>query len=241
MQEMVPKYYTVEQKIVEAIDGEIFQANQMIPSERELMERFGVSRITVRKALDDLVNEGYLFRIQGKGTFVKGDEFNQDLFQLTSCTEEIRKMGMIPTKRVLASGIITADKIRQRSLRLQDGEKLFYLRRVYYADGQPLNLTTTYLPICLFPNIEKYDFSVESIYDVLEKQYGAKITTATRTLEAVLVKSEVADELDMEENAPVLLFRGVTQGKISGAERPIEVFKSYYRSDKFKFFINQAR
>ncbi len=241
MLEMVPKYYTVEQKLVEEIDGEVFQENQMIPSERELMERFGVSRITVRKALDDLVNEGYLYRIQGKGTFVKGDEFNQDLFQLTSCTEEIKKMGMIPTKRVLDARIIEADKVRQRSLRIQEGEKVFFLRRVYYADGQPLNLTTTYLPICLFPGIEKYDFSVESIYDVLERRYDAKITTATRTLEAVLVKSEVAEELDMEENAPVLLFRGITQGKISGAERPIEAFKSYYRSDKFKFFINQAK
>lgn len=241
MMEMVPKYYTVERKLVEAIDEEVFQANQMIPSERELMERFGVSRITVRKALDDLVNEGYLYRIQGKGTFVKGDEFNQDLFQLTSCTEEIKKMGMVPTKRVLASGLIEADKMRQRRLCIQNGEKVFFLRRVYYADGQPLNLTTTYLPVSLFPGIEKYDFSVNSIYEVLEKKYDVKITTATRTLEAVLVKSEVADELEMQENDPVLLFRGTTQGKINGTEHPIETFKSYYRSDKFKFFINQAR
>ena len=238
---MLPKYYLIKQKIRKMIDEEEFKTNEIIPSERDLMCKYNVSRITVRKALNDLVNEGYLYKIQGKGTFVKGDEFDQDLFQLTSCTEEIKKMGMVPTKKVISSGIVSADKSHQRLLGVREGDKLFSLTRVYYANGQPLNFTTTYLVYKYFPDIEKFDFEQNSIYEVLEQNYAVKITQATRTLEAVSVCEEIAEFLDMEENSPVLLFRGVTKGNVSGTEVPIENFRSYYRSDKFKFFINQVR
>ena len=238
---MLPKYYILKQKISKMIDEEEFGANELIPSERELMAKYDVSRITVRKALDDLVNEGYLYRIQGKGTFVRGDEFDQDLFQLTSCTEEIKKMGMTPTKKIIDSGIVQADKMRQRLLHIKENDNLFFLTRVYYADGQPLNFTTTYLPCRLFPDIDRFDFAKDSIYEVLESNYAVKITKATRTLEAVSISEEIGEYLDMAENSPVLLFRGVTWGNVSGTERPVESFKSYYRSDKFKFYINQAR
>lgn len=241
MLEMLPKYYVLKRKIVEMIDSEELKENDMIPSERELMEKYGFSRITVRKALDDLVNEGYLYRVQGKGTYVKGDEFNQDLFQLTSCTEEIKKMGMVPTKKIIESGVIEADKIRQRRLQLEEGDKVFYVKRIFYADGEPLNYTTTYLPYKLFPDIDKFDLERESIYNVMERNYAVKILTANRTLEAVTVQNEVSDYLNMKENAPVLLFRGITIGRVNGEEHPIETFKSFYRSDKMKFFIKQAR
>lgn len=241
MSEMLPKYYILKKNIIDMIDSEEYRENDLIPSERDLIAKYGVSRITVRKAIDDLVNEGYLYRVQGKGTYVKGDKFEQDLFQLTSCTEEINKMGMVPTKKIIDSKIIFADKLRQRRLQLDEGDKVFYLKRVYYADGEPLNLTTAYLPYKLFPGIEKYDFNKESIYKVLEENYEVKIAKATRTLEAVIAHEEVSEYLNMQENTPILLFRGITHGTVCGMDKPIESFKSYYRSDKFKFFINQVK
>lgn len=238
---MTPKYYSVKKKILEMIDQEEFGPDGMLPSERELMNMFGVSRITAKKAVDDLVKEGYVYRIQGKGTFVKNDKLNQDLVSITSCTEDIIRMGMTPSKRLLSAEIITADQASMRQLHLCSGDKLLKVKRVYFADNEPLNLTTTYLPCKLFPGIENFDFGVESIYNVLENEFGTRIIKATRTIEAVLAADEVAEILNINEGEPILLFRAVTLGIVNGKEVPIEKFKTYYRTDKLKFCINQVR
>lgn len=223
------------------IDREEIGSDGMVPSERELMEMFKVSRITAKKALDDLVKEGYLYRVQGKGTFVKNDRLNQDLVLITSCTDDIIRMGMKPSKKLLLAEVIPADQARRRRLQLCEGDKVFMVKRVYFADDDPLNLTTTYLPCKLFPGIEEHDFGVESIYHVLEEKYQTKITKATRTIEAVLAGDEVSQILGVDEGKPILLFRAVTYGLVNGKEVPIETFKSYYRTDKFKFYINQVK
>lgn len=241
MMEMAPKYYIVKKKIIEMIDQEEIGPDGMVPSERELMSMFEISRITAKKAIDDLVNEGYLYRIQGKGTFVKNDKLNQDLISITSCTEDITRMGMTPSKKLISAEVISPDQMRMRKLQLSPGDKVFKVIRVYFADNEPLNLTTAYLPCKLFPGIENYDFGVNSIYSVLEKDYGVHITKATRTIEAVLAMDEVPEILKMSEGQPILLFRAVTYGVVNGKEIPIETFKSYYRSDKLKFYINQVK
>lgn len=241
MMEMAPKYYIVKKKILEMIEQEEVQPNGMVPSERELMNMFGISRITAKKAIDDLVREGYLYRIQGKGTFIKNDMLNQDLVSITSCTEDIIKMGMTPSKQLLAEEIIISDQVRMRKLQLCNGDRILMVKRVYFADDEPLNLTTTYLPCKLFPGIENYDFGKESIYQVLESKYNTRITKATRTIEAVLAVDEVSEILKIDQGEPILLFRAVTLGIVNGKEVPIETFKSYYRTDKLKFYINQVK
>ena len=238
---MAPKYFIVKSKILEMIDKEEIGSNGIVPSERELMQMFEVSRITAKKAIDDLVREGYLYRIQGKGTFVKNDTLNQDLVSITSCTEDILRMGMTPSKKLLAAEVLNADLARIRKLQLCDGDKVYKVKRVYYADEEPLNLTTTYLPCKLFPGIEGYDFGEESIYQILESRYYTRVTKATRTIEAVLAGNDVSKTLNIDEGEPVLLFRAVTLGIVNGKEAPIETFKSYYRTDKFKFYINQQK
>lgn len=241
MIEITPKYHTIKKHIVDKINKEEFALNQLIPSERELMDQFGVSRITVRKAIDDLVNEGYLYRVQGKGTYVKSDDYKQDLFSITGCTEDIERMGMVASRKVIEQVVMTADKVRQRRLGLSENDEVLKIVRVYYADTEPLNYTITYLPLKLFPNLDKHDFQKESIYDVIENEYDVKIKKATRTLEAVLVHDDVSENLNMKKGNPILLFRAITYGEKDGQEIPIESFKSYYRSDKFKFYINQVR
>jgi GntR family transcriptional regulator len=237
----LPKYYTVKRAIIEHIDDEVYRIGEMIPSERELMQAFEVSRITIRKAVDELEREGYLYRVQGKGTFVKGDQNSQNLISLTSCTQDIERLGMKPSRRVLGSAVIPADKKRQHALNLKEGEPVFRLERVIYADDEPINLTTTYLAYRYLEGIEKHDFAKESLYGVLEKRYGITIKRAVRRVEAVIAHGEVPELLGMEEGVPLLLFQCTTYGEIAGRECPIETFKCYYRSDKFSFYINQIR
>ena len=233
----------MKQVIIKKIDDEAFAVNQLIPSERELMEMFNVSRITVRKAVEELEQEGYLYKVQGKGTYVKGDQHSQDLFSITSCTQDVLQQGMTPSRKVLQCELVPADKTRQRRLQLMPEESVLCLSRVYYADSDSINLTTAYLPAKHFPGLENHDFSQESLYQVLEESYDVSITRAVRTVEAVIARDEVSDALDVAHGVPLLLFRCVTWGTLNrkgGKEVPIETFKCFYRSDRFKFYINQV-
>lgn len=241
MADKVLKYLLLKREIVAKINNEEYRIGEIIPSEREFMDIFQMSRITVRKAIDDLVNEGYLYRIQGKGTYVKSDEHNYDLFSLTSCTQDITSSGMVASRKIITAEVMSADKVRQRRLHMSNGEKVFKLERVYYADGTPINDTTTYLPLTLFAGLEEHSFDRESLYEILEKQFGVKITNARRTIEAVLAHEEVAENLEVNEGEPLLLFRSITFGMVNGVERPIETFKSHYRTDIYKFYLDQIR
>jgi GntR family transcriptional regulator len=237
----VPKYYQVKKAIVEKINNEEFKIGEMIPSERELISMFAVSRITIRKAVEELAQEGYLVKIQGKGTFVKDDFEGQSLFSITSCTQDIIRLGMVPTRKVLSAEVIPADKARIRALDLFPGDKVFKLQRLYYADGEPINYTTSYLPDQLFRKIEENDFSIASLYETIEKIYGVEIVRAKRTIEAVLAHNEISKCLHVDDGIPLLLFRCTTWGIVNGRELPIETFKCFYRSDRFRFYIDQVK
>lgn len=237
---MQPKYYCVKHDIIEKINNEEFLLGQAIPSERELMEIYKVSRITIRRAVEELVHEGYLYKSQGQGTFVKGEKYTQDLCLITSCTEQITKSGMTPRRLLIEQTLQPTDKKRQRLLELKEGDEVLKLARVYLADEEPVNYTITYIAAKYFRGVEQYDFKDRSLYEVLKQEYGLKITKAKRYVEAVLASDEVCEHLDMEENDPVLLFTCVTYGLVNGKDVPIETFKCFYRSDKFKFHIDQV-
>jgi len=241
MDDRVPKYYLLKKTIIEKIGNEEFQSEAPIPSERELMEQYQVSRITVRKAIDELVNEGYLYKIQGKGTYVKSDERSSDLIAITSCTEDVIKLGMTPSKQVVEFEVLKANIKRAKALEITTSDNLYKIGRILYADQEPLNYTVTYLPEKLFPGLIKHSFDKESLYRVLQEEFNVRITKARRTMEAVLAQDCIAEYLDLEEGSPIILFRCITYGIVNGKEIPIENFKCFYRTDKFKFYINQVR
>ena len=241
MDQRMPKYYLLKKRIIDRIDNEEYTTGQPIPSERELMEIYQVSRITVRKAIDELVNEGYLYKVQGKGTYVKEDVGGSELISITSCTEDVERLGMTPSKKVLDFELINADAKRAKVLEITRDDKVYKLTRVLYADEEPLNLTITYLPEKIFPMLDQYSFDKESLYKTIQEKYGVEITKARRTMEAVLARDDIAECLDIEEGTPIILFRCITVGKVNGKEIPIEYFKCYYKTDKFKFYINQVR
>ncbi len=238
---VLPKYYRIKEQLKKLIEVWKEEEGKPIPSERELIAKFGVSRITVRRAIDELVQEGYLFRIQGKGTYVEMDHENQNLINLTSCTTDIRAHGMEPSRQVLASEVIPCTVKQAYDLKINSTDKLFYLDRIYFADDVPLNRTQSFLPYSLLPGIEFLDFSLNSLYDILEKKYQIKISRAHRTIEAISADEVIAKSLRIKKNVPILLFRCLTYGISNGVEIPVEQFSCYYRSDQFKFFINQIR
>lgn len=147
----LPKYYLVKKSIVEKIENEEFQPGEPIPSERELMEDYQVSRITIRKAIEELVAEGYLYKVQGKGTYVKTDEGSNNLFAITSCTEDVIRLGMTPSKKTVVSELVRANVKRAKALEITIDDNVYMIGRILYADKEPLNYTLTFLPEKIFP------------------------------------------------------------------------------------------
>ena len=146
----LPKYYLVKKSIVEKIENEEFQPGEPIPSERELMEDYQVSRITIRKAIEELVAEGYLYKVQGKGTYVKTDEGSNNLFAITSCTEDVIRLGMTPSKKTVVSELVRANVKRAKALEITIDDNVYMIGRILYADKEPLNYTLTFLPEKIF-------------------------------------------------------------------------------------------
>lgn len=241
MDNMLPKYYLIKNDIIEKINNEILASHQLLPSERELIEAYGVSRITVRRAIDELVKEGYAYKVRGKGSFVKGDNLKQGLNKVHSYTEEIVNQGMTPSRTVVNIGFKNVNAKKSKIFNMSLDEDLFVLERIYYADDEPICLTKTLLPSKFFPNIECFDFANNSLYSILENFYKLKITRASQTIEASASTDYTSKYLDVNDGHPLLLFRTTTYGVIDGCEVPFEYFKSYYKTDKVRYTLDQVR
>ncbi len=234
-------YYQLKNIIIDMIENEEIGEDECIPSEPKLMKTYNLSRTTVRKAIDELVNEGYLYKKQGKGTFVKGRGFEQGLIKLSGCSEDIRRYGLEPKPYVLKAIIEKPSKKVAKLLEISQEEEIFYMERVIYGDDIPINKNKSYIPYKLFKGIDGVDFSKESLYKIIEKDYGAVIKRAIRTVEAILASEEIALQLKIKEGAPVMLFKGQVYAELHNREVIIEYFEAIYRSDQFQFYIEQHR
>ncbi len=241
MDNLLPKYYIIKRALIDKIESEEIIADQAIPSERELMAMFEVSRITVRKAIDELATEGYLYKIQGKGTYVKGDTRTTGLSAIASCTNEILRQGFIPSRKTLSNEMIPCTKRLARELEINLDDPVYHVRRVFYADGEPVNYANAYINAALFPGLEQFDLSQESLYKVMETYFNVKIVGSKRYVEAVSAYEEVAEYLEVREGYPLLLFHGVTCANIGNKVVPVETYVTYYKTERIKFFIDQER
>ncbi|GKX30212.1 GntR family transcriptional regulator [Vallitalea longa] len=234
----IPLYYKLKQEIIKMIENEEVNADELIPSEREMMEKYDISRTTVRKAIDILVNEGYLYKIHGKGTYVKGKKFSQGLLKLTSCKEMLRSKGFDPISKVIKYDVLTPSKRLSHQMNLTPKDKVFYTERVNLIEGSPINYTKSYIPYKYVPSIENFNFNKSSIYKTLSTVYKIDIIGSNRTVEAVLPDEVIAKALDINLNLPLLKFNGWVYGEHNSSKILIEYFKTFYRSDRSKFYID---
>ena len=199
-----------------------------IPSERQLIAEYGVSRITVREALGQLVNEGYLERVRGKGTFVAHRPV-QSTLHLASFTEEMRAMGHVPTTVVLLREERVPPSDTAAALRLGEAVTAFHLKRLRMADGAPVSIDDAWLVADAFPGLLDHDLS-GSVYSIVADEYGMPIDRAQQTVAATPAADDVATLLGTRTGAPLLEFDRVSYSR----DRPVEHARSWYRSDRYR-------
>jgi GntR family transcriptional regulator len=231
----VPKYYRLKKHLVELTEA--LPPGSPLPPERSLAEKYGTSRTTVRQALAELVIEGRLQRIQGKGTFVAKPKVAQEL-QLVSYTEDMRHHGLRPETRILDIGYVTADERFARLLGIRPGGRALRIHRLRLADGEPMSIDTSLLPARRFPGLRKELPRHRSLYETLATAYDVHLAEAEETIETVLATPDDAGLLGVDVGLPLLL---LSRHAFDTAGEPVEWAESLYRGDRYKFITRLSR
>lgn len=204
------------------------QPHDMLPTERELAATHGVSRATIRQALDHLGDLGLVYRIQGAGTFVHGTSYSKTLL-LTSFSEDVRDRGMEPSSRLLAIAEEPAGDELAAELDITAGDPVTTIRRLRLADDQPMCLETVRIASAKVPELDEKDVT-GSLYEILEGRYGVRLTRADQLVRAVALDHEDAAALEVAPGSPAFAIHRVA---LDERDRPIECSDSIYRADLY--------
>lgn len=230
----IPMYYQIKEAILSMIEEGEFQVGESIPSERELCDFFGVSRMTVNKAILTLVNEGVLYRLQGKGTFVAEGKIKQHL-QVKGFTEQMKEKGLVTYNKILSFETVLATAAQKQKLEMPYEEnELLEISILRYIENEPFTLETIWIPKYLCPDLSKEMLEGKSLYELIDERYGYVPQRAVQTIEPIHLNDYESVELDQMTGALGLKFRRVTYLQDG---RPFEMTREVYRSDRYKYEI----
>lgn len=241
MNSNTPKYSQIEQFLTEQIKKGELRPGDELPSESELMQQFLVSRVTARRAVEELYRAGYVEKAQGRRAYVRDASKYQELTTISSYTEEILRQGMTPSRELLCSKLRICTQEEQEKLMLKKADPVFYMERIYYADAKPLCYTCTTLPYYIFRDIEAYDFVTHSLYDIIENHYGIVLVSTSLKLKAISSYGLLSEHLKISNKIPLLHSSAVTMGIYEGKEVPVEMFTTDYLTERFEYSLTQFR
>jgi GntR family transcriptional regulator len=230
----VTKQSTTRQQVLDLIER--LGVGNAIPSERQLSADLGVSRLTVRAALDDLAREGYVSRRRGSGTYVQQPKIAQEL-TMTSFSEDMRRRGMTPGSRTLSMTAILAGARLGRLLHVSPGEQILVFKRLRLADGETMAIETLHIPEQLVPGLTPKAMG-GSFYELLEDRYGIVIAGGSQAIEPTVTNEEESEALGVPLHSPAFLFER-TSRDVAG--RTVEFVHSVYRGDRYRIVTELSR
>jgi GntR family transcriptional regulator len=230
----IPLYHQIQQALIEQIQVGQLRVGDCLPSEYELARSYQVSRMTARQALHLLKSRGYALSQKGRGTYVTRPKLEKNIMHLRGFTEEMTQRGMMPSSRLLAQTVLLAKGVLAEQLRVEEGSAVLHLRRLRIADGTPMALEESYIPLKHYPGLERTDFTSESLYKVLRDKYGVRAAWADEVLEASPATSEESELLSIPKNAIML---SISRVIMTTEEIPIEVACSRYHGNRYRASI----
>lgn len=233
----IPIYYQLEEHIKELIEKGELMPGDALPAEREYAEQYQISRMTVRQAFTQLVNEGYLYRLQGKGTFVSDRKIEQALQGLTSFTEDMKARGLVPGSKLIHFEIIPASLQIASQLSIQENGPVYEITRIRLADNVPMALETNYISANLVKGLTEQIVN-QSLYAYIEEQLNFRIDHASQVIESSIASEQEAECLKINKGSPILL---IQRNTFLSDGTPVEFVKSSYRADRYKFMIQMKR
>lgn len=231
------RYMQIAAHFRQLIDGQRLLEGDRLPTDEEVGRLFNVSRITARQAMSELVQSGYIERIQGKGTFVRVRKADMQLNCLKGFTEEMQACGLKTFSRLYSYSVIDCTEAVAERLRVETGSRLHCLVRVRYAGDIPMAIERVLMPFYLCPELESFHLE-KSLYRQLQEQKGFQPARASQNIEAGQVSREYAELLHIREGSPALVFERVSYLE---DDTPLEYVVSVYRGDRYKFHVEMHR
>lgn len=232
----LPLHIQLRDLLRDEITEGAYHPGEAFPTEREISDRYHVSRTTIREALSELVRLGYLVRQQGKGTFVARSHDAFDATQLSSFSEDMRKRGLTAGMRLLELKRQDVEEAARKHFG-SDVSTVWRIYRLRLANDERIALQTSFLPADRF-ELGEHDLAEGSLYELLADRYGAFVTTADEVISAAVADPEQAALLEVDPGSPLLC---VDRFAYSQKGEPIEYAKIQYRADCYKFFVHQSR
>jgi GntR family transcriptional regulator len=237
-QSPIPLYFQIERDLVSLITTGVLAPGSRIPTEEELVQKYGVSRTTVRKAVQEVERLELIEIRRGKGTFVREAKLSQELSALTGFVEDMVAMGLQPSAKLLGKETVPATEEVARQLRLPIGTAVMQIRRLRMGDEVAISLDETYLPLALGQKVVENDLEVYPIFSLLEGKYDTPLLEADYRIEAISADPFVAKALGIEERAPILLIERVSY---TLDKSPVDYEKLFYRGDKLRLTTRLQR
>lgn len=231
---VIPLHVQLKNILKECICSNKF--TDKIPSERELMDQFSVSRSTVRQAIDALVMEGVLEKVHGRGTFVTLRPLEEWLGNLSTFNEIIKEMGMKPSIKIIYKGFITPPQ--EVAQLFETNNKVYYLKRLRYANDIPISLEEQYYPLDIGQKLDKYNLQDTAIYDLLETSLGITLWEAEQVITCSIPNQDECTLLELDSPLSTLLTERIL---FDINNKPVEFEKSIFRSDMYSFRIRLTR
>ena len=229
-----PVYIQIHNQIKKDIEAGVWSVGDRIPSERELALEFNVSRMTLRQAVQTLVEEGILERQVGAGTFVARKKVQEKMTGVTSFTELMEEQGKKPSSRTVSYLVTTPSLSETERLKLKDDEKVLRMERIRYADEVPICFEVATLPYSLVKDYERSQITT-SLYRTLEES-GREIGHAQQSVSAQVASERIAEYLNIKRGSAILRLRQITE---FGDGTPFEYVRTQYAGDKFEFYLEK--
>ena len=229
-----PLYYQIYDYYKNEIIKEKLAEGDSLPPERELTTIFNVSRSTIRQALKKLEEDNFIYRLPGNGSFVSHKTLKQELSSFYSFYEEVKKVGNVPSSRVISSNIIPLNKELSEIFKIPPTTEILYIKRLRLVDNKPLIFEHTYLPISRFKDFDVNLLNSTPMYSIFKEKYNVIFEKATESFSAfILEDKEILKYLGYQKKSSCMLIKRTTYEKGEVVEYTI----SYARGDKYEYKV----
>ncbi|WP_125705622.1 GntR family transcriptional regulator [Lacticaseibacillus daqingensis] len=230
-----PVYIQIHNQIRQDIEAGKWQIGDRIPSERDLAVTFNVSRMTLRQAIQTLVDEGILERRIGAGTYVANRKVQEKVSGVTSFTDIMIAQGKKPSSKTISYHVAKPSLSESEKLQLPDGAQVLRMERIRYADAVPISFEVATVPYDLVRDFSKSEVT-KSFYHTLEKKGGYHMGGATQTVSAQLASERIADYLEIKRGEAILRLRQIS---LLQDGRPFEYVRTQYVGERFEFYLER--
>jgi len=233
-----PLYRWLAETLREEIQSGVYKPGDLLPTERELMQRYNLSNITVTRAINELAREGWLYRRAGKGTFLKRDKLEERLGHLTSFAEEMQSRNIVPQYKLIHAQAVVPPPEIAHLLQLKPMAQAFLIERLHLAKNDPLAFARGYWLLEIGQQLAQYDLNQIPLYETTERELHIPLIEADESISATDADAELARHLEIPRRAPLLVQERLT---FTIEMRPVHFTLTYFRADRYKYKIRLSR